>query len=219
VSSARWLFVDFDGTLVESLGVARSVYETFVKMCGGRPDDAEFRALNGPSLREIVDIIAIRLSSSVDRTELCRRYTDLWQLAYAGVAPKSGATGLLQEARARGVRVAIVSSAKATFLDAFVSRHNWGDLVDRTISGDDVPRSKPDPAIYLLALERSGTEPNAVEAIEDSVSGVVAAARAGLRVVGLADGGEHASSSDELRRAGAARVISRLSGYFGSEDA
>jgi beta-phosphoglucomutase-like phosphatase (HAD superfamily) len=48
-----------------------------------------------------------------------------------------------------------------------------------------LPRSKPDPLPYLTGLERTGAEAAHSVAFEDSLSGVRAAAAAGLAVVGL----------------------------------
>src|SRR5262249_21102292 len=50
-------------------------------------------------------------------------------------------------------------------------------------AGDGGPAKKPDPAIYLLALERMGVAPDDAIVIEDSRNGLLAAVRAGLRCV------------------------------------
>jgi HAD superfamily hydrolase (TIGR01509 family) len=209
-----WLFVDFDGTLVDSLNVARSVYDRFVVDCGGQPDDAEFRSLNGPSLSEIVDRIADRLGIKDDRTQLLGRYENLWTSGYQSVLPKPGALGLLREARIRGLQTAIVTSAGARFVADYLSRVDWTALIDQTISGDQVARSKPDPEIYQRALLQTGARPMVVRALEDSVNGVRAAVGAGISTVGFCDGSSHSQSSEQLRAAGASRVIGRLNEFF-----
>lgn len=45
------------------------------------------------------------------------------------------------------------------------------------------PTSKPDPAIYLHALERVGKKPEECVAVEDSKSGALSALRAGIPVI------------------------------------
>jgi len=52
-------------------------------------------------------------------------------------------------------------------------------------TGDEVPLTKPDPAVYLLACERLGVDPTASVAIEDSVNGVTAAKAAGMAAVAV----------------------------------
>ena len=50
-------------------------------------------------------------------------------------------------------------------------------------AGDVVPAKKPDPAIYLLALEELGVARDDAIVVEDSRNGLLAAVRAGLRCV------------------------------------
>ena len=48
-------------------------------------------------------------------------------------------------------------------------------------AGDVVPAKKPDPAVYLLAVERLGLDPADTLVVEDSRNGLLAATGAGLR--------------------------------------
>jgi beta-phosphoglucomutase len=211
-----WLFLDFDGTLVDSLGMARAVYDQFVRQCGVEPDDVEFRQLNGPSLPEIVDLIADRRRLAVGRTELLSRYSGIWATAYRSVQPKPGAESLLLEARSRGINLALVTSAASSFITPYLCQQRWEHLFAITITGDQVRRSKPDPEVYDLALRRSGADRREVQVIEDSVNGVRAAAAAGLKVVGFSDGADHSSTPEQLRASGAMIVIRSLRDFFGS---
>jgi HAD superfamily hydrolase (TIGR01509 family) len=54
---------------------------------------------------------------------------------------------------------------------------------DLVLAGDIVKRKKPDPEIYLLALEKTGLRPEQCIVIEDSSNGVKAAKAAGMFVV------------------------------------
>jgi beta-phosphoglucomutase len=53
------------------------------------------------------------------------------------------------------------------------------------VIGSELARSKPDPLPYLTGLERTGASAECSIAFEDSLSGVRAAAAAGLAVVGM----------------------------------
>jgi len=54
---------------------------------------------------------------------------------------------------------------------------------DFVLAGDIVSKKKPDPAIYLLALEKTGLKPEECIVVEDSRNGVLAAKAAGMHVV------------------------------------
>ena len=60
------------------------------------------------------------------------------------------------------------------------------DLIDFSISLDDVSAGKPEPEPYLLAARRLGIPTAEIAAVEDSVAGATSARAAGLRVFGLA---------------------------------
>lgn len=71
------------------------------------------------------------------------------------------------ERSARAVAYKILSDIKFSFV----------------LAGDVVSKKKPDPAIYLLGLEKSNLTAEEVVVIEDSRNGVLAAKAAGLSVV------------------------------------
>ncbi len=51
------------------------------------------------------------------------------------------------------------------------------------LAGDVVSRKKPDPEIYLLALEKTGFKPEECIVVEDSRNGVLAAKDAGMNII------------------------------------
>jgi beta-phosphoglucomutase-like phosphatase (HAD superfamily) len=51
------------------------------------------------------------------------------------------------------------------------------------VTGTDVSALKPDPEVYVKALAQLGVDAAEAVAVEDSVNGLVAARRAGLRCV------------------------------------
>jgi HAD superfamily hydrolase (TIGR01509 family) len=74
----------------------------------------------------------------------------------------------------------------------------------RIFTADIVPRPKPFPDVYLAAAAGFGVAPGHCLALEDSVTGVTAAAAAGMTVLGFMGGGHIAEGQAErLRAAGA----------------
>ena len=66
-------------------------------------------------------------------------------------------------------------------------------------SGLDVPQPKPAPDVYLAAARAFNTPPHRCVVVEDSVLGVTAAVRAGMKVYGHAA----VTPAESLRKAGA----------------
>jgi len=81
--------------------------------------------------------------------------------------------------------------------------HRDGTERQTMFSAYEVGKWKPDPGLFLHASEQMGHAPEHCIVVEDSVAGVIAAARAGMRVIGLAD----LTPADELKAAGATQII------------
>jgi beta-phosphoglucomutase-like phosphatase (HAD superfamily) len=100
---------------------------------------------------------------------------------------KPGALALLQQLRARGVPCAVASSTNVHEVRRRLAQVGVLELFQALAGGDEVARSKPDPAVYLLAAERLGVAPQRCLAFEDSDHGARSAHAAGLAVVMVPD--------------------------------
>ncbi len=113
-----------------------------------------------------------------------RRFGEL--LADGSLAPRAGVERIIAMARASGVKLAIATTTSPANVEA-LCRALFGapanDLFAAIAAGDDAPRKKPAPDVYLLALERLGLPANACVALEDSRNGLLAAKAAGLRCI------------------------------------
>ena len=136
-----------------------------------------------------------------------RYFLDL--LEHEGVAVYQSAIALAREARAHGVKTAVVSSSRNTATILRVARLT--DLFQVRVDGAEALRiglaGKPDPAMFVEAARRLGVPPARGVVFEDATAGVEAGRRGefGL-VVGVGDG-EHAES---LRQHGAHIVVADL---------
>ncbi|GAA6621213.1 HAD family hydrolase [Scytonema sp. NUACC26] len=104
-----------------------------------------------------------------------------------------GLEDLLFQARARNLKIGIVSGAIHKEIDLILNRANLAQHFNPIVAGDDLPTSKPDPHGYLLAVKRLNQEypdlnfvPEECLAIEDTFAGIQAAKQAGMQVVGVA---------------------------------
>ncbi len=106
--------------------------------------------------------------------------------ALAGVEPRPGALELLERLAGAGVPVAVASNSQREFVDRTLGAAGLLDGRFATVvSMEDVAHPKPAPDIYREACRRLGAEPDACAALEDSTTGVAAAAAAGMYVVGV----------------------------------
>jgi HAD superfamily hydrolase (TIGR01509 family) len=116
-----------------------------------------------------------------------RRKTAIYkELVRAGRLPgRPGIARIVDEALAAGWSLAVASTSAEESVRAVLEHVVGPDVAARfaVFAGDVVPAKKPDPAIYLLALERLGVTADDAIVVEDSRNGLLAAVGAGLRCV------------------------------------
>ena len=103
-----------------------------------------------------------------------------------GVDPMVGALELVELLRSAGRPLGLVSNSPRRFIERSHEVARTGMPFDVVVSGHEVPEAKPAPDAYEEACRQLGVEPGPeVVALEDSPSGVAAAAGAGLFVIGI----------------------------------
>ncbi|WP_339320141.1 HAD family hydrolase [Paenibacillus sp. FSL R10-2734] len=94
-----------------------------------------------------------------------------------------GVDEALQQARQRGMRLAIASSSTRDWVFKYLQYFELLPLFDAVVTSDDVKCVKPDPELYKLAMHQLGVSPNETLAFEDSPNGLKAANAAGIRCI------------------------------------
>jgi len=106
------------------------------------------------------------------------------EMVVSGILPlRAGVKRLMKEAMEAGLRLGVCTTANERSANA-IAKGMLGEIdLEFVLAGDVVSKKKPDPEIYLLALERSGLAAEECIVIEDSHNGILAAKAAGLRAV------------------------------------
>ena len=107
-----------------------------------------------------------------------------------------GVLDWLNNFRRLGLPQVIGSSGPMANIAAMVRALNIGDYFLALVSGTHLPKGKPDPAIFLRCAAVAGVDPAACLVIEDSIHGIEAAQRAGMRSVAVGA----LADSDALRK-------------------
>ena len=95
-----------------------------------------------------------------------------------------GVLGTLQLLKAEGAPMAIASSAPEANIQALVKELRLQGYFAAILSGSEMP-GKPDPAVFLAAARRLEFPPERCVVVEDSIAGVEAARRAGMKCIAV----------------------------------
>ena len=106
------------------------------------------------------------------------------EMIESGILPlRAGVKRLMQEAMQAGLRLGVCTTSNERSANA-IAQGMLGDInFEFVLAGDVVKKKKPNPDIYLLALEKSGLSPDECIVVEDSRNGILAAKAAGLRAL------------------------------------
>jgi HAD superfamily hydrolase (TIGR01509 family) len=193
------LIFDVDGTLVDTEEAHRQafnaafvklelgwnwepdLYARLLRVSGGQERVAshiETLPLAKPERERLRNLVPIIHST---KTRIYQELVESFRLPL-----RTGVARLIREAREAGLRLAIASTTTPANVDALLSAAlapesaRWFSVI---ASGDIVPRKKPEPDIYINALQSLRLPAECCVAFEDSVNGLRAARAAGLFTV------------------------------------
>ena len=201
---------DMDGVLIDSGAHHRKAWGALLEELGVEPTQRDFwRVTIGRPAEEALPLVLGRRLGPDEARRLARRKRDLYA-AYAteGLLSVPGVTSFVDSLARLGVSRAVGTSASrgdALSLLESVGLRRYFHVI---VTADDVRLGKPDPEVYLESARRLGAQPSACVVFEDSVVGVQAARRAGMRVVGVTT----AHAAAELEEAGAEMAIGDFEG-------
>ncbi|WP_108482409.1 HAD family hydrolase [Oceaniglobus ichthyenteri] len=194
------LLLDLDGTIVDSDPVHVAVFIDLLAEFG-HDISAEhyFTALHG---RQNVAIFS-ELLPNEDPQAMSERKEAMYRERLDQVAPIAGLPDLLARARARGVKLGVVTNAPRANADAVLAAFGMSDTFDTIVIGEECARGKPDPLPYATGLANLGADPAHSFAVEDSPAGIRSAVAAGLYTFGM----RSSLTAEKLLAAGAHDTI------------
>ena len=198
------LLFDLDGTISDTHAIHLANWLEVLRPHGIDVDmDLYKKSLNGRPNEEVVDELLPDLVGE-EREELLEREAEGYRDRMSEAGAIAGLSRLLQEARNRGISLALVSNAPKEDARKSLKALGLDDAFDPMVFAEDVGAKKPDPAPYEAALERLGVRASEALAFEDSPSGVGGAVNAGIPIVGVVS---TTHAPNELREAGAEFVV------------
>ena len=199
----RGVVFDMDGVVIDSHPAHRRAWQKFLGTVGREVTDAELDfVLDGRKREEILRYFLGELEPAKIAQYGALKDEMLQQLG-EGLRPLPGIREFLNSLSRAGMRMALATSAGRRRTSGTLDELGLTHYFEAVVTGDDVGKGKPDPAIYRLAAERLAETPESLLVVEDAVSGVKSARAAGMRCLGVASD----QRAEALRDAGADPVI------------
>jgi HAD superfamily hydrolase (TIGR01549 family) len=187
----KTVIFDVDGTLVDTVDMHAEAWQRALKEYGKEVEFSAVRAQIGKGGDQLLPVFLSREELDQFGEELEKRRGEIFKHDYL---PKTNAfpqvRELIERIQRDGKRVVLASSAKQDELDHFKKVTNIADLLEGETSADDAEKSKPEPDIFLAAMNEGGNpEPREAIVVGDTPYDAIAAAKAKLKSIGLLCGG------------------------------
>ena len=209
------IIFDFDGVLVDSEILIAKAFAKYIQNFGQEVDEKEFARYAGKKTVQVIDILSKKYSIK-DQEKF---FTDIMDIA-SNIYKKElttvkGAYDFVSNVKlnmfigSNSMKERIIEGLQRVKLDNYFKP-------EQIYSFDLVDNPKPDPDVYLKALEDNKLIKTETIIIEDSAVGVMAGVAANVKVIGLTAGGHWHEKRDEkeLLEAGAFAVTNDYKKVF-----
>jgi beta-phosphoglucomutase-like phosphatase (HAD superfamily) len=186
----RAVLFDIDGTLLDSNDAHAHAWLDSLRGHGRNVPFDRLRSKIGMGGDQLLAEITGLEPDSVEGRSIVERRSAILKAHYLpDVGPFHGARMLVDRLRSRGLVCAAVSSSSAGDLLDLLREAGVADLMDLVVSSDDGDRSKPDPDLVEVALDRIGIVADEAVLIGDTPYDIEAGRRAGVGVIAVRCGG------------------------------
>lgn len=181
----RALVFDFDGTLADTeSAVLQSWREVFEEHGVELPMAAWYAVIGTQHTTPAMFALLAEHVPGVDPEALRpRTRARVFQLLET-LGPREGVLDYLDAAKESSLKLAVASSSSGAWVNGHLERLGVAGYFDAVLTGDR-HRAKPDPDLYLAALDALRTDAHETIAFEDTPHGVTAAKAAGLTCVAV----------------------------------
>jgi beta-phosphoglucomutase len=183
----RGVVFDLDGTLTDNMACHAEAFARFLAKHGLPALTMAMRQrIDGKRNSEIFPILFGRELSAEEALAFEEEKESAYrELSRERLQPVAGAVTLLEQLAARGIGVAVATSAPEKNVAHTLAAIGLADRIRIIARSDAVPRGKPFPDVFLHAARELGVAADACLAFEDAPVGVAAARAAGMRCVAI----------------------------------
>jgi HAD superfamily hydrolase (TIGR01509 family) len=178
---------DMDGVIVDTEPVHYYAYHKHFKELNIKVTDEMYTSFTGNSTRNIFQKLKEQFNLSENVEDLVLRKRHLFNDAFdtkEDLHLIEGVVDVIKDLYANGIQLIVASSASHVTINRVFTRFNLHPYFTHIVSGEDFPKSKPHPAIFLHAASLSVASKENCIVIEDSSNGIQAAVSAKIFCIG-----------------------------------
>lgn len=176
-----------DGVIVDTEPVHHYAYHKHFEILNIKVSPEMYATFTGNSTKNVYQKIKEIFGIQGEIDLLVNNKRDLFNNAFdvkEDLDLLPGVKELIVDLHNNGIQLILASSASKVTIERIFKRFNLHQYFTHIVSGEDFPKSKPHPAIFLHAASLSVAPKEECIVIEDSTNGVRAAKAADIFCVG-----------------------------------
>ncbi|MEO2077092.1 MAG: HAD family hydrolase [Bacillus sp. (in: firmicutes)] len=174
---------DFDGLIVDTETVWYESFKEVLSNHGLELSVEQFARVIGTDDADLYAYIEKNLSSPVQSVVIKDAAHKLFAVKMGEPVLRNGVKEYLIEAKELGLKIGLASSSSREWVEGYLKKLNIFSYFDVIRTRDDVSKVKPDPELYVKAVEALGVDATEAFAFEDSLNGLKSARAAGIQCV------------------------------------
>ncbi len=188
VMSVKAVMIDLDGTMLDTARDLASAANLMLDELGlPEVDPGTIETFIGKGVANLVRRTLAESTGDAPSEAYFEKALEIYEARYGAVLsresrPYPGVVEGLEKMKASGFRLACVTNKVERFTLPLLKDTGLYDFFDIVLSGDSLPRKKPDPMPLLHACGHFGIEPSEMLLIGDSINDVQAARAAGCAI-------------------------------------
>ena len=197
LNKPEMVLIDVDGTLVDSVPDLAFCVDEMMQQLGRPPHGEEkVREWVGNGVERLVRRALVgQLDGEPDEADFQKAYPIFLDLYAENTSKRSVLYPGVEEGivylKSAGYKLGCVTNKAAQFTIPLLKELGIYDHFGIVVSGDTLPKKKPDPMPLLHVAEHFGVDPEKSLMLGDSVSDVKAARAAGFQIVCMSYGYNH----------------------------
>ena len=183
----KTVIFDMDGVIVDTEPVHHYAYNQCFKQLGIEITPEMYASFTGNSTKNIFEKLKLQFNLTDDVRTLVETKRNLFNDAFDNKEDLyllNGVEELIKDLYNNGMQLVLASSSATVTINRIFKRFGLHQYFKHIVSGEDFPKSKPNPEIFQHAASISQTSVENCIVIEDSTNGIIAAKAAGIYCIG-----------------------------------
>lgn len=175
------LFIDLDGTLVNSLPKLKYVYDDFLSEHQKSGSVEEFSTLKTSSIEKLIEFFKMKYVLNPPSAKLKEQYESYLEKHYFKAPLFYGVKAFLEKAKKRGLKLILTTANQKKFAEKVLQMHQIEGYFAQIITPICFKLQKKEACFYQKILNNLNLSPSQVLVIDDSLEVIASATQMGLK--------------------------------------